>query len=124
VEAMPIAGTGRIKVITVDYREAPESRFPAASEDLLAKFPPVLFVTATRDMAMSTAIYSHNQLAKAGVESELRVWDGLWHAFIVDDLPEAREASNVIVHFFDKHLGTKALKSSPPTWPARLRHSR
>jgi len=214
VEAMPIAATGRIKVITVDYREAPEAKFPAASEDvtavyrellksyapeniglygcsvggelagqatawiithelprpgaigvfcsgmaewggdsmftvrflpsvptngimhlmtymkgidptdptmypashldLLAKFPPVLFVTATRDLAMSNAIYSHNQLAKAGVESELRVWDGLWHSFIYDDLPEARDANNIIVHFFDKHLGRKALKTVPP----------
>lgn len=214
VEALPIAGTGRIKVITVDYREAPEAKFPAASEDvtavyrellksyapeniglygcsaggvlagqatawiithqlprpgaigvfcagladwggdsmytarflpsnpttgimhlmtytkdidttdptlypagnldLLAKFPPVLFVTATRDMAMSVAIYSHNQLAKAGVESDLRIWDGLGHAFIIDDLPEAKDANDIIVKFFDKHLGSKALKSTPP----------
>ena len=213
VEAMPIASTGRIKVITVDYREAPEAKFPAASEDvtavyrellkryapaniglygcsaggvlagqatawiithqlprpgaigvfcaglaewggdsmftarflpsnptagithlmtytkdivtdptlypanhleLLAKFPPVLFITATRDMAMSVALYSHNQLAKAGIESDLRVWDGLGHQFILDDLPEAEDANNIIVHFFDKHLGKKAPKSTPP----------
>jgi len=214
VEAMPIAGTGRIKVITVDYREAPTAKFPAASEDvtavyrellksyapeniglygcsaggvlagqatawiithqlprpgaigvfcagladwggdsmytarflpsnptsgivhlmtytkdidttdptlypashldLLARFPPALFITATRDMAMSDAIFSHNQLAKAGVESDLRVWDGLWHSFILDDLPEAKDANEIIVHFFDKHLGRKALKSTPP----------
>jgi epsilon-lactone hydrolase len=87
--------------------------FPASHLDLLAKFPPVLFVTATRDLAMSVAIYSHNQLAKAGVESEFRVWDGLGHAFIIDDLPEARDAYNIIVHFFDKRLGRKALKSTP-----------
>jgi monoterpene epsilon-lactone hydrolase len=80
----------------------------------LAKFPPVLFVTATRDMAMSGAIYSHNQLAKAGVESDLRVWDGLGHAFLIDDLPEAKDAINIIVHFFDQHLGGKAVKRSPP----------
>lgn len=214
VESMPIAGTGRIKVITVDYREAPEAKFPAASEDvaavyrellksyapeniglygcsvggqlagqatawiithqlprpgaigvfcagladwggdsmysmqflpplptagimhlmtytkdidtsdttlypgshpdLLAKFPPVLFVTATRDLAMSNAIYSHNELAKVGVESDLRIWDGLWHSFIYDDLPEARDANHIIVQFFDKHLGRSPLKSTPP----------
>jgi acetyl esterase/lipase len=215
VEAMPIAALGRIKVITVDYREAPEAKFPAASEDvtavyrellksyppeniglygcsaggvlagqatawiimhqlprpgaigvfsaglaafdgdslytarflppnpgesailhlmtyekdvdtsdptlhpaghpdLLAKFPPVLFITATRDLAMSDAIYSHNQLAKAGVESELRVWDGLWHSFILDDLPEAKDANDIIVHFFDKHLGSKTSKRTGP----------
>ncbi len=214
VEAMPIAGIGRIKVVTVDYREAPDAKFPAASADvtavyrellrsyppqniglygcsaggelagqatawiithklprpgaigvlcagladwggdslytarflpsnptagilhlmtytkdidttdptlhpanhldLLAKFPPVLFVTATRDSAMSNAIYSHNQLAKVGVESDLRVWDGLWHGFILDDLPEARDANTIIVNFFDKHLGRKSILGTSP----------
>jgi len=34
IEAIPIAGTGRIKVISVDYRQGPENVFPAASEDV------------------------------------------------------------------------------------------
>ena len=218
VDSMPIASMGRIKVITVDYREAPEVKFPAASEDvaavyrgllksyapgniglygcsvggelagqatawiithhlprpgaigvlcaglakyggdsmytarflptpatagiahlmtytqgidtadptlypadhldLLAKFPPVLFITSTRDLAMSSAIYSHNQLAKAGVDSELYVWDGLWHSFVLDDLPEARDADNIVVRFFDKHLGMKASKDIQPGQPS------
>jgi epsilon-lactone hydrolase len=42
VEAMPIAGTGRIKVVTVDYREAPEAKFPAASEDVAAVYRELL----------------------------------------------------------------------------------
>ena len=213
VESIPIAATGNIKVITIDYRMAPENRHPAASEDvatvyktllahynadnigiygcsaggylsaqatawiinhglprpgaignfcgamtwglngdsnltvqfirmsaigpiahhmtyfqgadpndpmvspalsleLLAKFPPVLFVTATRDAAMSGALFAHNQLAKAGVDSELRVWDGLWHSFLFDDLPEARDANEIIVNFFDKHLGVAPMKES------------
>lgn len=33
-EAVPIASVGRIEVITLDYREAPYYRFPAASEDV------------------------------------------------------------------------------------------
>jgi monoterpene epsilon-lactone hydrolase len=30
LESIPIAGVARIKVVSVDYRQAPEARFPAA----------------------------------------------------------------------------------------------
>jgi acetyl esterase/lipase len=79
---------------------------PAVSLPVLAKFPPTLILTATRDTALSPALYTHTQLVKAGVEAELHVWDGLWHGFFGDpDLPESRDANEVIVRFFDRHLG-------------------
>ena len=34
VEAIPVASVGKIKVITIDYRQGPEHTFPAASEDV------------------------------------------------------------------------------------------
>jgi monoterpene epsilon-lactone hydrolase len=42
IEAIPIAGTARIKVISVDYRQAPEFHFPAANEDVAAVYRELL----------------------------------------------------------------------------------
>jgi len=42
VEAIPIASLGRIQVITLDYRQGPEHRFPAASEDVEAVYRKLL----------------------------------------------------------------------------------
>ena len=79
---------------------------PANDPDLLAQFPPTLFITGTRAFELSSAVYSHGQLVKAGVESDLHVWDGMFHGFFMNpDVPESREAFDVMVNFFDDTLG-------------------
>ncbi len=213
LEAVPLAGRGRIKVIAVDYRLAPEHLFPAASEDMekvyrevlkttrpqniglfgcsaggtlvaqsmawfqqrklplpgaigifcsgamptfwwggdstwvtpllnaalptgatrppnaprnyfegidtnqplvtpglfpevLARFPPTLVVTGTRDVSMSNAIVTHARLLEAGVDARLFVQEGLGHGhfFSFPGTPESAAAYDVIWKFFDSQL--------------------
>lgn len=79
---------------------------PVTSAAVLAKFPPTLIITGTRDFALSGALYTDEQLSKAGVDAELHVWEGLFHGFFYNpDVPESRDAYNVMINFFEKHLG-------------------
>ncbi len=45
LEAVPLAGRGRIKVIALDYRLAPEAKYPAATDDMEAVYREVLKTT-------------------------------------------------------------------------------
>ena len=205
LESIPVASLARMKVVAVDYRQGPESRFPAASEDvatvyrallethapeqigifgcsaggmltaqsvawfqkhdlprpgaigifcagaggmgegdaslitaalrvpspgggsmayfegadmrdplvspaftpaILAQFPPTLVLTGTRDMALSSALFTHGQLIAAGVDADLHVFEGLGHYFFADTtLPESKQAFSIMARFFDEHLG-------------------
>jgi acetyl esterase/lipase len=79
---------------------------PAVSLPVLAKFPPTLIITGTRGFELSSAVYTHSRLVKAGAAAELHVWEGLFHGFFYNpDVPESRDAYDVIVKFFDHHLG-------------------
>ncbi len=79
---------------------------PLHSPAIMAKFPPTLVMTGTRDISMSSAIHTHAELVKLGVDAELHVWEGMGHGFFYDpSLPESREAFAVISTFFDRHLG-------------------
>lgn len=81
---------------------------PMNSPDTLAKFPPTLIVTGTRGFELSAALYTHSQLVKVGVEADLHVWEGLFHGFFYNpDVPESKDAYNVMIKFFDGHLGKK-----------------
>ena len=79
---------------------------PTLDETLLAKWPPTIFYTASRDGAASGALYGYRKLIKLGIDSQVMVFDGLYHGFMTNpDFPEAQEGYKIAAAFFDKHLG-------------------
>jgi monoterpene epsilon-lactone hydrolase len=78
---------------------------PAESPALLARFPPSLVVTGTRGFELSSAVVTHARLVKAGAQSDLHVWEGMFHGFFYNpDVPESQDCFDVIVKFFDSKL--------------------
>lgn len=78
---------------------------PALHLDVLAQFPPTLIITGTRAMDLSPAAYTNSQLLKAGVRSTLIVGEAMGHCYIYEpQLPEARDAHQAIVKFFQENL--------------------
>jgi len=78
---------------------------PSASPDVLAKFPPTLFVTGSRAAELSSAARSAIDLTKVGVDARLFVWDGMDHGFFYNpEIPESHEAYDVMVNFFEEQF--------------------
>ncbi len=79
---------------------------PGLFPEVLARFPPTLVVTGTRDVAMSNAIVTHARLLQAGVDARLYVQEGLGHGhfFAFPGTPESTAAYDVIWKFFDERL--------------------
>jgi monoterpene epsilon-lactone hydrolase len=72
----------------------------------LRGLPPVLCMTGTRDTALSGTVNFHRALLRAGVDSQLIVYDALPHAFwYTVGIPEAVEALEFQAKFLDGHLG-------------------
>jgi monoterpene epsilon-lactone hydrolase len=97
------------RVADLDVRDPLVS--PAYSPDVLAKFPPSLLISGTRDFGLSAVVYTHAQLTKQHVNAHLHVWEGASHCsfaqpFVDPNVPETREAWDVILRFFDQYLGT------------------
>jgi epsilon-lactone hydrolase len=79
---------------------------PVNFPEVLSKFPPSLLITGTRSIDFSTGAYTHEALYRAGVESEFHVFEGGRHSFWYDPAPpESKQVYDIIVRFFDRHLG-------------------
>jgi monoterpene epsilon-lactone hydrolase len=87
--------------------------YPGVAPQTMAKFPPSLLITATRDITMSQIVYTHSQLVRLGVPADLHIWEGLGHGFFFEpDMPESREAYDVIARFFNDNLGRRSALSA------------
>lgn len=71
----------------------------------LSGLPPMLLMTSTRDLLLSQTILAHLALLKAGVKADLRVYEGMPHAFwALLDAPETDEALAAQAQFLKTHL--------------------
>ena len=69
----------------------------------LGGFPPAQIITGTRDLLLSDATRLHMRLLDLGRESELRVYEGMWHAFA--DIPEEAQVYDAMTRFLRARLG-------------------
>ncbi|MEA1673884.1 alpha/beta hydrolase [Nitrospirillum sp. BR 11163] len=99
-----------LRLVDLPYFQGADAQdplvLPGVSPEVLAKFPPTLLITGTRDFMMSDTVHSQDLLERAGVRAELHVWDGMVHSFFSDpESPEARAAYDVMARFFTRELG-------------------
>ncbi|HEX3739147.1 MAG TPA: alpha/beta hydrolase [Terriglobales bacterium] len=67
--------------------------------------PPCLLVTGTRDLLLSNTSMLHLALLKAGVDTQLLVYEAMPHAFWYHfQLPETTEVLTIMANFFDHKL--------------------
>ena len=80
--------------------------YPELSDAVLARFPPTLLLSGTRDFAMSALIVAHARFLKLGVDSSLYIMEGGAHGAYVFAVgtPEAHNTHAYIAAWFDEHL--------------------
>lgn len=81
--------------------------FPASTPAILAKFPPTLILSSSRDALLGNALDTSANLVAAKVPNQLYVREGFGHGYFtqVPDVPEAIAAWQVTVDFFARYLG-------------------
>jgi epsilon-lactone hydrolase len=109
-DSMHMWGRNSSPLSEVPYLADIDRRDPLASptlySDRLKEFPSTLLVIGSRDYLGSSVIVAHANLVKAGVYTELHVWEGMGHGFFMDvDMPESKEMYSVTANFFNTRLG-------------------
>lgn len=73
----------------------------------LKGLPPTMLTTGTRDLFLSCTVRLHRAMRAAGVAADLHVFEGISHGELTGlyTSPEALDAFDETVAFFDRHLG-------------------
>ncbi len=65
----------------------------------MSGLPPILITTGSRDLLLSQSLRLAQRLRAAGVDCDLRVWEGMWHVFEFYPIPEAERSIAEIAAF-------------------------
>jgi acetyl esterase/lipase len=93
--------------VLADYAADTDRRDPLLSpmEGDLSGLPPTLLMTSTRDQLLSHTILADLALRRAGVATDLRVYEGMMHAFWAwIECPETEAALADQARFFERHV--------------------
>lgn len=102
-----IMGTRTGPEVVDDYCGATDRTDPLLSPIYgdLSGLPPMLLMTSTRDQLLSQTVLADVCLRRFGVDVDLRVYEGMVHAFWAwIECPETDIALNAQAQFFERHL--------------------
>lgn len=69
----------------------------------LEGWPPVYFHACKEEILLDESVRMYQKLKEAGIETELTIKEGLFHTYMMYNLPESYEAFDEIAAFFKKH---------------------
>lgn len=73
--------------------------------DYSCGFPPTIITTGTRDLLLSDCVRLYWKMKNEHNRVELRVWEGMWHAFNDEPkLPEGEACINEVVDFLLEYM--------------------
>jgi monoterpene epsilon-lactone hydrolase len=104
----PLVTRQAITGLVAAYLGSTPAVLPEASPllaDFTAGFVPTIITSGTRDLLLSDAVRLHRTLLDAGVPADLRVFEGMGHAFAaVPGIPEGERAMAEVFGFLARHL--------------------
>lgn len=96
------------------YAEVENPLVSPINADFTGDYPPAIITTGTRDLFLSDSVRLSSQLRRAGQHPELRVYEGMWHAFLDQPaIPEAAECRQEVALFLKAALATNLGEGRP-----------